>query len=95
MTSFIFLYGPQLFYENSFAMATFCFERAGDTTWEKLAKASGLRASADQIRETNPDSYSGYLKEAAGMFELIGKFESAASCYCDLGEYERAGNFFF
>ena len=63
--------------------------------WEKLAKASGLRASADQMRETNPDSYLGYLKEAAGMFEFIGKFESAASCYCDLGEYERAGNFCF
>lgn len=63
--------------------------------WEKLAKASGLRASADQMRETNPDSYFGYLKEAAEMFELIGRLESAASCYCDLGEYERAGNLFF
>ncbi|GJR49653.1 UvrD-like helicase, ATP-binding domain, P-loop containing nucleoside triphosphate hydrolase [Tanacetum coccineum] len=44
--------GKKLFYENNFAMAKFCFERAGDTMWEKLAKASGLRASADQIRET-------------------------------------------
>ncbi|GKB68098.1 hypothetical protein Tco_0929510 [Tanacetum coccineum] len=60
--------------------------------WEKLAKASGLRASADQIRETNPYSYLGYLKEAAGMFESLGKFESTALCYYDLGEYERAGN---
>ncbi|GJR32712.1 hypothetical protein Tco_1108944 [Tanacetum coccineum] len=58
--------------------------------WEKLAKASGLRASADQIRETNPYSYLGYLKEAAGMFESLGKFESTALCYYDLGEYERA-----
>ncbi|GJY19122.1 UvrD-like helicase, ATP-binding domain, P-loop containing nucleoside triphosphate hydrolase [Tanacetum coccineum] len=86
--------GKKLFYENNFAMAKFCFERAGDTMWEKLAKASGLRASADQIRETNPDSYLGYLKEAAGMFESIGKFESAALCYCDLGEYERAGKIY-
>ncbi|GKG22610.1 UvrD-like helicase, ATP-binding domain, P-loop containing nucleoside triphosphate hydrolase, partial [Tanacetum coccineum] len=44
--------GKKLFYENNFVMATMCFERAGDTTWEKLAKASGLRASADQIRGT-------------------------------------------
>ena len=62
--------------------------------WEKLTKACGLRASADQIRATHPESYFGYLKEAAGMFESIGKFRSAASSYCDLGEYERAGNIF-
>ena len=74
-------------------MATLCFERAGDTTWEKLAKASGLRASADQIRGTNHEAFVGYVREAAGMFESIRKFESAASCYCDLGEFERAGNF--
>ena len=75
-------------------MAAFCFERAGDKMWEKLAKACGLRASADQIRATHPESYFGYLKEAAGLFESIGKLDSAASCYCDLGEHERAGNFF-
>nr|GEU83497.1 UvrD-like helicase, ATP-binding domain, P-loop containing nucleoside triphosphate hydrolase [Tanacetum cinerariifolium] len=69
-------------------------QEAGDTMLEKLAKASGLRASADQIRETNPDSYLSYFKEAAGMFESIGKFESVALCYCDLGEYERAGKIY-
>ncbi|GJX49807.1 UvrD-like helicase, ATP-binding domain, P-loop containing nucleoside triphosphate hydrolase [Tanacetum coccineum] len=66
----------------------------GDTMWEKLAKACKLRASADQIRETHPESYFGYLREAAKMFESIGKFESAASSYCDLGEYERAGKIY-
>ena len=75
-------------------MATMCFERAGDTIWEKLAKASGLRASADQMRGTNHEAFKSYVREAAGIFESIGKLESAASCYCDLGEYERAGNFF-
>ncbi|PWA96132.1 uvrD-like Helicase, ATP-binding domain, P-loop containing nucleoside triphosphate hydrolase [Artemisia annua] len=86
--------GKKLFYENNFVMATLCFERAGDTTWEKLAKASGLRASADQIRGTNHESFVGYVREAAGIFESIRKFESAASCYCDLGEFERAGKLY-
>ncbi|PWA91974.1 uvrD-like Helicase, ATP-binding domain, P-loop containing nucleoside triphosphate hydrolase [Artemisia annua] len=86
--------GKKLFYESNFIMATMCFERAGDTMWEKLAKASGLRASADQMQGTNPEAFVGYLREAAGMFESIGKLESAASCYCDLGEYERAGKIY-
>ncbi|KAJ9554076.1 hypothetical protein OSB04_018121 [Centaurea solstitialis] len=84
--------GKKLFHENNFAMATMCFERAGDMTWEKLAKASGLRASAEQLHETNPEAAFGYLREAAEMFEIIERHESAASCYRDLGEYEQAGN---
>ncbi|PWA57990.1 uvrD-like Helicase, ATP-binding domain, P-loop containing nucleoside triphosphate hydrolase [Artemisia annua] len=84
-------YFISLFYEKNFGMATFCFERAGDKMWEKLAKACGLRESTDQIRATHPESYFDYLREATRMFESIGKFESAASSYCDLGEYERAG----
>nr|XP_043619835.1 TPR and ankyrin repeat-containing protein 1-like [Erigeron canadensis] len=83
--------GKKLFYENKFVMATMCFERAGDTMWEKLAKASGLRASADPMRGKNPEAYLDYLREAAELFESIGKFDSAASCYCDLEEFERAG----
>ncbi|GKA24657.1 UvrD-like helicase, ATP-binding domain, P-loop containing nucleoside triphosphate hydrolase [Tanacetum coccineum] len=86
--------GKKLFYESNFVMATMCFERARDTMWEKLAKASGLRASADQMRGTNPEAFVGYLRDAAGMFESIGKLESAALCYCDLGEYERAGKIY-
>ncbi|KAI3730443.1 hypothetical protein L1987_61613 [Smallanthus sonchifolius] len=86
--------GKKLFYESNFVMATMCFERAGDTMWETLAKASGLRASGDQMRGTNPEAFSGYVREAAGIFESIGKLESAASCYCDLREYERAGKIY-
>nr|GEZ26078.1 UvrD-like helicase, ATP-binding domain, P-loop containing nucleoside triphosphate hydrolase [Tanacetum cinerariifolium] len=82
--------GKKLFYENNFVMAMLCFERAGEETWLKLAKACGLRASADQIRGTHPESYFGYLREAADLFESIGKLDSAASCYYDLREYERA-----
>ncbi|KAD2804467.1 hypothetical protein E3N88_37844 [Mikania micrantha] len=83
--------GKKLYFENNFVMATMCFERSGDIKWETLAKASGLRASADQMRGTNVEAFKGYVGEAAGMFESIGKFEFAASCYCDLGEFERAG----
>ena len=61
--------------------------------WEKLAKASSLRAPAGQIQGTNPESCLGYLREAAGIFQSVGEPESAATCYCDLEEYERAGNF--
>ncbi|KAK9063838.1 hypothetical protein SSX86_017710 [Deinandra increscens subsp. villosa] len=86
--------GKKLFYENNFVMATMCFERAGDSMWETLAKASSLRASADQMRGTNPEAFIGYVRDAAGMFESIRKHASAASCYCDLGEYERAGKIY-
>ncbi|KAL4575585.1 hypothetical protein LXL04_022433 [Taraxacum kok-saghyz] len=87
--------GKKLFYEKIFVMATMCFEKAGDTMWEKMAKASGLRTSAEKMRETNPETASCHLGEAAEIFESIGKFEAAASCYCDLGEFETASNFFF
>ncbi|PWA59104.1 uvrD-like Helicase, ATP-binding domain, P-loop containing nucleoside triphosphate hydrolase [Artemisia annua] len=80
--------------KKNFVMAMLCFERAGDTMWVKMAKAYNLRASADQMRGTNHEAFLGYAREAAEMFESIGKHESAASCYCDLGEYERAGNIY-
>ncbi|KAI3735128.1 hypothetical protein L6452_14616 [Arctium lappa] len=86
--------GKKLYYENNFVMATMCFERAGDKMWEILARASGIRTSAEQMRGTNPEAASGYLREAAAMFESIGKLEPAASCYCDLGEYQRAGRIY-
>ncbi|GJY49543.1 UvrD-like helicase, ATP-binding domain, P-loop containing nucleoside triphosphate hydrolase [Tanacetum coccineum] len=86
--------GKKFFYENNFVMSTLCFEKAGDTMWEKLAKASGLRAFAYQMRGTNHEAFQGYVREAAGIFESIGKLELAASCYCDLGDYERAGKIY-
>ncbi|KAK1416344.1 hypothetical protein QVD17_32134 [Tagetes erecta] len=86
--------GKKLFYENSFVMATMCFERAGDMRWETLAKASALRATGDQMRGTNFKAFMDCVRKAAGMFESVGKLESAASCYCDLGEYKRAGEIY-
>ena len=81
----------QLYQENKYQMATMCFERAGDTNWEKRAKAAGLRATADQLRESNPQEACTILRQAAELFDCIGRAESAAECFCDLGVYERAG----
>ena len=83
----------QLFYENNFEMATMCFERAGDTMWERRAKASGLKAAADRMRGSNPEGAHTVLRQAAEIFDSIGRAESAAECFCDLGEYETAGTY--
>nr|GEY06918.1 UvrD-like helicase, ATP-binding domain, P-loop containing nucleoside triphosphate hydrolase [Tanacetum cinerariifolium] len=77
----------QLFYENSFVMATMCFERTGDTKWEKLTKASGLKASVQQMFGTNFEAAFGYLSDAGDMFASIGKHDSAATCRCASGNY--------
>ena len=68
-----------------------CFERAGDTTWELRCKAFGHKASADRLRGLNPEKAATLRREAAQIFESISKFDSAAECFCDLGEYEKAG----
>ncbi|GJZ28590.1 UvrD-like helicase, ATP-binding domain, P-loop containing nucleoside triphosphate hydrolase [Tanacetum coccineum] len=84
--------GKQLFFDNNYVMATTCFERAGDTTWEKLAKASSFKAAARGT--TNVETFTRYLREAAKIFESIGKLEFAASCYYDSRDYEEAGNMY-
>jgi hypothetical protein len=81
----------QLYWEKNYEMATMCFERAGDMHWEKRAKAAGLRATADRLRSSNPKEACTILREAAEIFDSIGRAESAAEIFCDLGEYERAG----
>ncbi|KAA8529934.1 hypothetical protein F0562_034462 [Nyssa sinensis] len=86
--------GIKLFWENNYEMATMCFERAGDTMWEKRAKACGLKAAADHMRVSNPEMASTVLRQAAEIFDSIGRAESAAECFCDLGEYERAGRIY-
>ena len=68
-----------------------CFERAGDIYWEKRSKAAGLRADADHMRSSNPEEANVKLRQAADIFEDIGKADSAAQCFSDLGEFERAG----
>ena len=72
-------------------MATMCFERAEDIYWQRRSKAAGLRANADHMRGSNPEKANVILREAAEIFEAIGKADSAAQCFSDLGEYEKAG----
>nr|GMC93262.1 uncharacterized protein LOC109161799 isoform X4 [Ipomoea batatas]GME13599.1 uncharacterized protein LOC109161799 isoform X4 [Ipomoea batatas] len=86
--------GINLFWEKNYEMAIMCFERAGERNWEKRAKATSLRDAADRMRDSNPNVSCTYLREAAEIFESIGRFESAAECFCDLKEYERAGTIY-
>ncbi|KAE8038055.1 hypothetical protein FH972_010601 [Carpinus fangiana] len=81
------LRGIKLYREYNYEMATLCFERAGDTYWERRSKAFGLRATADHIRHSDPKAANAILREAAEIFEVIGKVDSAAQCFSDLGEF--------
>ncbi|KAL2343586.1 hypothetical protein Fmac_004871 [Flemingia macrophylla] len=86
--------GKKLYYQNNYEMATMCFERAGDSYWEKKSKAAGLRANAYRLRDLNPEDANAILREAAEIFYGIGMAESAAQCFSDLGDYERAGKLY-
>ncbi|XP_061990361.1 uncharacterized protein LOC133708840 [Rosa rugosa] len=86
--------GIKLYHEHNYEMATMCFERAGDTYWERRSKASGLKAIADRMRTSNPEEAKLILREAAEIFDAIGKADSAARCFSDLGEYERAARIY-
>ncbi|CAN1804440.1 TPR and ankyrin repeat-containing protein 1 [Linum perenne] len=83
--------GYKLLREGNYEMATVCFERAGDEYGEKLAKAAGLRASADIIHCSNPEEASVARRQAADIFESIGKADYAAECFYMLKDYEKAG----
>nr|GEX43862.1 UvrD-like helicase, ATP-binding domain, P-loop containing nucleoside triphosphate hydrolase [Tanacetum cinerariifolium] len=66
---------------------------------DSVAQAMQVLSSPQEWRERGKklfyeNSFVMAALKAAGMFESIGKLESAASCYCDLGEYERAGKIF-
>ena len=82
----------QLFWEKNYEMAIMCFEKAGERNWEIRAKAAGFRASAERIRDSNSKESCTYLRQAAEIFDSIGRFEAAAECFYDLRDYERAGN---
>lgn len=74
-------------------MATMCFERAEDSYWEKRSKASDLRAFAQHIHNDNRIEANAILREAAVIYEAIGMSDSAAQCFFDIGEFERAGKY--
>nr|GMC52182.1 uncharacterized protein LOC109161799 isoform X3 [Ipomoea batatas]GME21249.1 uncharacterized protein LOC109161799 isoform X3 [Ipomoea batatas] len=86
--------GIKLFWDKQYEMAIMCFERAGESKWEKRAKASRIREAAYRKRDSKPIEFYTSLRQAAEIFESIGRFESAAECYCDLNEYELAGSIY-
>ncbi|KAM3753517.1 hypothetical protein ACB098_03G099900 [Castanea mollissima] len=86
--------GIKLYLEHKFEFAITCFERAGDIYWQRRSKAEGLRENADHMRGSNLEKANVMLRQAAEIFETIGKVDSAAQCFSDLGEYERAGRLY-
>ncbi|KAK2980144.1 hypothetical protein RJ640_021764 [Escallonia rubra] len=86
--------GIKLYYENNYEAAMVCFERAGDAYWQKMAKASGLRAAAARMHAPNSDTWRKYLKEAAEIFYSIDIFEASAQCYFEINEYKMAGTIY-
>ncbi|MCL7030399.1 hypothetical protein MKW94_022295 [Papaver nudicaule] len=83
--------GTKLLDEGNFEMATMCFERAGDSFLEKLAKASGLRAAGVHMLGSNAKLARVALVEAAEIYESIGKADFAAKCFMELKDFKRAG----
>ncbi|KDP29506.1 hypothetical protein JCGZ_19219 [Jatropha curcas] len=86
--------GYKLLREGNYEMARMCFERAGDTYGEKVAKAAGLKATADRMHASNPEEASVARGQAAEIFESIGKVELAAECFFILKQYKRAGQIY-
>ncbi|KAL4392729.1 hypothetical protein AHAS_Ahas03G0374200 [Arachis hypogaea] len=86
--------GIKLYNQNNYEMATMCFERAGDSYWEKKSKAAGLRATANRLRDLNPEDAHEILRQAAEIFEGIGMIDTAAQCFSDLGDHEKAGKLY-
>lgn len=81
----------QLYHQHNYEAATMCFEKAHDIYWERKSRASGLKVLADCTQSSNPEKARSFLREAARTFEDIGMANSAANCFFDLGDYERAG----
>ncbi|KAM7258275.1 hypothetical protein ACFE04_014016 [Oxalis oulophora] len=82
--------GITLFHQGNYDSARMCFQRAGDSYWEKLAEAYSLRFAADCTRTSNPDMASRYLQKAAELFDSIDKPDYAAQCFVELKDYEKA-----
>ncbi|XP_057960849.1 uncharacterized protein LOC131152911 [Malania oleifera] len=86
--------GIKLFYENNYEMAIMCFERAGDVYMEKWAKAKFHQTTAECMWHSNPENASKILRQAAELFDAIGKGGIAAECFYKLKEYDKAGRIY-
>ncbi|XP_062076340.1 uncharacterized protein LOC133781383 [Humulus lupulus] len=83
--------GLKIYHAHSYEMATLCFEKAHDTLWKRKSKVADLHTTADRMRASNPELAKSLFREAAEIFQTVGKFDSAASCYRNSGDYEKAG----
>ncbi|OMO60736.1 Tetratricopeptide-like helical [Corchorus capsularis] len=83
--------GYELLRQRNYVMAMRCFERANDTYGKKLAEALGLREDADCLQGFNPERASAW-RQAAAIFDSIGKAEEAADCFYMSKEYEKAAS---
>ncbi|KAG8369506.1 hypothetical protein BUALT_Bualt14G0020700 [Buddleja alternifolia] len=66
------------FGKKNYEMASMCFEKAGEDTWEKRAKTSGFGAAADSLRGSNTQEAHVMFREAAEIFDSIGRADTAA-----------------
>ncbi|XP_061990633.1 uncharacterized protein LOC133709044 [Rosa rugosa] len=82
--------GMKLYHERNYEMATMCFQNAHDTYWERRSKAGGLKVMAYCMQTSNPEEAKSILREAAEIFEDVEMASSAAQCFFDSGDYERA-----
>ncbi|KAH9657675.1 hypothetical protein KPL70_023178 [Citrus sinensis] len=57
-----------------------------DTNWEQMSKATGLKVKADHICSSNPQEANAILREAAEMFETIGRGQSFSECLAACSE---------
>uniref|UniRef100_A0A803NBG7 UvrD-like helicase ATP-binding domain-containing protein n=1 Tax=Chenopodium quinoa TaxID=63459 RepID=A0A803NBG7_CHEQI len=78
---------------SNYETAAVCFGRAGDTYWEKYARATGLKTTAAHMRGLSSEAVK-MLTEAAEIFQSLDNNKEAAKCFYDAGNYERAGDIY-
>ncbi|CAH1443461.1 unnamed protein product [Lactuca virosa] len=81
--------GVKLYYENNFGMAKMCFMKAEDKDSERLAEAYQLRAIAEGIHTSEVERKK-VFKEAAELFQSLGKHMLAAECFYEMEDYKTA-----
>ncbi|XLU53671.1 hypothetical protein S245_048319, partial [Arachis hypogaea] len=75
-----------------FCYSSFSTSTIRDSYWEKKSKAAGLRATANHLRDLNPEDVHEILRQAAEIFEGIGIINIVAQCLSDLGDHEKAAS---
>ncbi|XP_056693557.1 uncharacterized protein [Spinacia oleracea] len=86
--------GMKMLEVRNYKAATQCFERARDFYWEKFARASDLKETANNWRGLRLDKSLEMLREAAEIFESIKNIKKAIECYIDAEDYQKAGELY-